>query len=175
MQSRWTIWFTTMLCTSLLLAGCAFLEDSGLGQAEVTALQTREVDAPYEKVYAAAQEALFDLGYTILHSEKASGVLVGEKQERNHRSEWITIPNTTNQIPRPQAELYDTLDLTFLIKPNGPRSTNVRIKTDINKHQRLDRRAINDAWLYIQRQVMMNTPPEPAPRPAVKPRARRKR
>lgn len=161
MMSRKIRWIATMLLSTVALAGCAFLQESGMGQAEVTALETRAVDAPFEKVYAAAEESLFDLGYTILHSDKASGVLVGEKQERNYQPEWITIPNTNNQIPRPQAELYDTLDLTFLIKANGARSTNVRIKTDINKQQHLNRRAINDAWLYVQRQVLMNTPPEP--------------
>ncbi len=164
-----------LVCFLACLCGCMLFNDSGqqVGQAEIKEFETRSVDAPFEKVYTAATGALFDLGYTIMHSDKQSGVLVGEKRQRNGESSMIFMPGAP-PTRRPESELYDFLELTFLVQPAGKHKTDVRIKTDVNKERKLDAKAINEAWLYVQRQVMMNEGPSQSATPVARKKSGKK-
>ena len=42
-------------------------------------IEIRTLDVPYEVAYRAATQALFSLGYSIDHSDKASGILTGSR------------------------------------------------------------------------------------------------
>ncbi len=42
-------------------------------------IEVRTLEAPYEIAYRAATQALFSLGYSIDHSDKASGILTGSR------------------------------------------------------------------------------------------------
>lgn len=138
------------------LAACGWLTSGSnqqVGQAQLTNFETRTVDAKFDDVYAAATEALFDLGYQIKHSEKASGLIVGE-QHYNY-SETVYLGKGIWDR-RDKQRVYE---ITLLIKPEKKKSTNVRIKTSIDGQPRLNKDAIDKVWVYIDRQVLMASPP----------------
>ncbi len=117
-------------------------------QSEITALETRFVDAPFNKVYDAAIEALFDLGYTLLHSDKTSGIVVGERQKKNT---WTIFEDGQFKTQ----EGTDSFQINILIQAETKKQTKVRIKTAMNKEQTVNKRAIDEVWVYIERQVLM--------------------
>lgn len=125
------------------------------GQAEIKNFETRTVDATFDSVYAAATEALFDLGYQIKHSEKASGLIVGEQHYNYSESVYL---GKGIWDRRDKQRVYE---ITLLIKPEKKKSTNVRIKTSIDGQPRLNKDAIDKVWVYIDRQVLMESPATP--------------
>lgn len=156
---RWGLWLGLVL-----MPACAWMESFGPpSQAQLKALETRTLDAPFDAVYAAATEALFDLGYQVTHSDKASGVVVGQKTKTE--SEWVKGP--AGYFSR---EKKTVLSLTLLIKPMGAKTTDVRIKTAVDGAARLDKSAINEVWVYIDRQTLMEAPP-----PATSPKPTKRR
>lgn len=144
-----------VVAAAALLTGCGWMTSGGqqVGQAQMKNFETRSIDASFDDVYAAATEALFDLGYQIKHSEKASGIIVGE--QRTNYSETVYLGKG----------VWDTRDkqrvfeITLLIKPEKKKTTNVRIKTSVDGQPRLNKDAIDKVWVYIDRQVLMETPP----------------
>lgn len=139
-----------------LLSGCSLFQEKKMGQAATKNFETREVDAPFNQVYEAGIEALFDLGYTIIHSDKESGILVGEKGLGKGKSAWIF---KDKKLEKVEKEVPDLLQLTLLVKSLDKKTTKVRIKTAINKERQLDKQAIDEMWVTIQRQVLMEEPP----------------
>lgn len=138
-----------VLALFALCAGCiTWAAPQPMTQAEVAALETRFVDAPLAKVYDAAVEALFDLGYTVTHSDKSSGLVVGERQKEKV---WTVFENGMWQT----RQGFESFQITLLIQPETKKQTKVRIKTAINKEQRMNKRAIDDVWIFIERQVLM--------------------
>lgn len=143
-----------VFCTMLLASyGCGLFTDSTSpkSQAAKKAFETRTIDAKYDDVYAAAVEAMFDLGYTIIHSEKSTGIIVGEK---NRKRSMMSLGMTDEERRRAENE-FDTLQLTIYVKESGKKQTAVRIKTSFNKIESFHKKAIDQVWIYIQRQVMM--------------------
>ncbi len=155
------------MCMAMLIAttGCMLFEEQPkMGQAAIKNFETRIVDASFNDVYAASTEAFFDLGYTIAHSDKASGIVVGEKRHKK-RSEWTWIDGKFTK--RPDSEVYEMLQLTILVKEESALQSKVRIKTSVNKQRELNKRAVNEIWLYIERQVLMEEAPrQPTATPA---------
>lgn len=139
------------ICALLCLPACAWLEGEQMGQAALAQLQNRTIDAPFAQVYPAALETMFDLGYTISHTDKESGVVVGEKARKRAWSIFDTPPEHQHK-----EDLYDTLQVTLMVTPIGKKQTRVRIKTALNKESQLDKTAINEIWLHIERQVLMH-------------------
>ncbi len=138
------------------LTGCGWLlsgNQQQVGQAEIKNFETRTIDAKFDDVYAAATEALFDLGYQIKHSEKASGLIVGEQQHNYTESVYL---GKGVWDKRDKQTFYD---ITLLIIPEDKKHTNVRIKTSINGEPKLNKDAIDKVWVYVDRQVLMESPP----------------
>lgn len=48
-------------------------------QLGVRQIEVRRLEVPYETAYNAAAQAMFDLGYSVSHSDKASGILTGSR------------------------------------------------------------------------------------------------
>lgn len=149
--------FILVIIAMALLPACGWLASGNqqVGQAELKNFETRSVDAKFDDVYAAATEALFDLGYQIRHSEKASGLIVGE-QHQNY-SETVYLGKGIWD-KRDKQHVYE---ITLLIKPENKKSTNVRIKTSLDGQPRLNKDAVDKVWVYIDRQVLMDSPPTP--------------
>ena len=141
------------------LSGCVTTAPPKMGQAALKVFETRTVDAPFKEVYSAAVEGLFDLGYTIAHSDKGSGVIVGEKRVEKQGAGWMRFSDSANKVVRPESDYYNTLQLTLLIRSIDESSTKIRIKTAVNKEPKLDKEAIDEVWLYIERQVLMEGDP----------------
>ncbi|PIR19876.1 MAG: hypothetical protein COV45_07815 [Deltaproteobacteria bacterium CG11_big_fil_rev_8_21_14_0_20_47_16] len=147
-------------CAALLMvvmfSSCTWLTTNNqqIGQAQLKNFETRTIDAPFDAVYLAATEALFDLGYQIRHSEKASGVIMGEQYYNYTESVYLGKGVYDRQDKK------KVFELTLLIKPEDKKSTNVRIKTSVDGQPKLNKDAIDKVWVYIDRQVMMASPPE---------------
>lgn len=142
------------LCASALVAssGC-----TTLSQAEIKALETRELDLPYDEAYQAAMNGLFSLGFTIEHSDKPSGVVTGKRSD----------PQTGAKIAA--AVAFGVLGLlavgdrneavTFKLAELEPRVTQLRMKLIVNGKAVVDRTVMTKVWQQIERESMLESRP----------------
>lgn len=146
-MSRYAPLFVSALLAAATLSGCATPEPK-LTQAQMNAIETREVDATMDQTYKAAASALFDAGYTIAMSDRAAGLLTGERGiDRSADRMWGN------------ANIQDTkIRMSMQITENDPRRCSVRIKTSINGESRTDKKSIDEVWVLMQRQVLMKEP-----------------
>jgi hypothetical protein len=132
--------------TMLFLTGCN--ESNQLSQAQLNAIETREVDADMSETYNAASGALFDAGYTIAMSDRQGGLLTGTKAiDRSSDRFWIS------------HSIEDTkFVVSMQIRETTPKVCTVRIKTSKNGVPEVDKKAIDELWILMQRQVLMKEP-----------------
>lgn len=145
---KWLVIGLLALCSA-----CDFLFEPPMSQAEIKALETRELNVAIDKAYTAAIQALFDLGYVIRHSEKDAGIVVGERQVNS--SVWV--PGEGNR-PGYYRKDVTNYTVTLLLHADRPKRTTVRIKYSIDGETRLDRNKVNAVWTAIDREVMMMAP-----------------
>jgi hypothetical protein len=150
----------SLLLSSLIgciLPGCA-TTGIEMGQATITAFETRTIDSSFEQVYLAATEVLFDLGYTIQHTDKNTGIIVGEKRVPKGGSGFIQFMDAlAGTYDHSESKYYSTTQIDILIQPLDERTTKVRIKTLLDKKPQLNKKVIDEVWLYIERQVLMKS------------------
>lgn len=129
-----------ILLVSISLWGCA-TTGGKMGQAATKNFETRTVDAPVDAVFAASTEALFDLGYIIKHSDKQSGLIMGEKRDSKKKEKLAT----AILLGVGPALLVDAVvyNITIMVRPVDEKSTNVRIKTAIDGEPKLNKKAID--------------------------------
>lgn len=144
-----------VLVVAVSVVGCASPGEnpSKYSQAQLNAIETREIDASMEESYSAASNALFDAGYTISMSDRQGGLLTGTKAtDRSGERFWISpaIENTNFVV-------------SIQLRSLGPRSTTARIKTSVNGAPKVNKEAIDQIWVLMQRQVLMKSPVNPAP------------
>jgi hypothetical protein len=144
---------------SSLIAGCAAPQPT-YTQAQITAIETREVDATLADTYNAASSALFDAGYTIAMSDRMGGLITGRRgEDKSNERAWVS------------PYIRDTeFVVSILMRETGPRRTTARIKTAVNGEQRIDEAAIDEIWVLMQRQVLMTEPPATPAAPALSPK-----
>ena len=143
---------------STILTGCASSSKIIMGQAAMKLFETRTVNATVEEVFAAATEALFDLGYIIKHSDKQSGILVGEKQDaRKDDRAAMAFMFGFAAAAFVNSVVYN---LTLLVKPVDDKTAKVRIKTSIDGEPAFCKETIDKVWVYIERQVLMESAPD---------------
>lgn len=140
-------WSVAAMAACAALAGCQ--SSPPLTQAQLTALETREVDAPVDEAYAAAASALFDAGYTIAMSDKSAGLLTG----RQSRERMRFVGYGRRAVP-----VLTEYTISVMLRPIDADSTAVRIKTAVDGEPVVHREAIDRFWLLMQRQVLMNEP-----------------
>jgi len=132
---------------TLAFSGCVARQPP-LTQAQMNAIETREVDATLDQTYRAASSALFDAGYTIAMSDRSAGLLTGERGiDRSAERAWNSYVQDTK------------FRMSMQIMEMDSQRTSVRIKTSVNGESRTDQRAIDQVWVLMQRQVMMKEPP----------------
>lgn len=143
--------YMCFLCAgSLLVAGCATQPE--YSQAQLNAIETREVDASFDETFNAASGSLFDAGYTISMSDRQAGLLTGTKaKDRSADRFWVS---PSIQDIQYAASIY--------VKEIEPRRSSVRIKTSKNGESRVNKEAIDEIWILMQRQVLMKEPIETA-------------
>jgi hypothetical protein len=138
---------TRLLACGLLLStvGCASTQ---LTQAQLNAIETRDVDASMSETFSAASNALFDAGYTIAMSDRQGGLLTGKKsQDKTSERIWVS------------PYIKDTeFTISMQVREIGPKRCAVRVKTAINGEQQVDQKAVDQIWTLMQRQVLMKEP-----------------
>jgi hypothetical protein len=131
---------------TLLFTGCD--SSNQLSQAQLNAIETRDVDASMNETYNAASGALFDAGYTIAMSDRQGGLLTGTRViDKSKARFWIS----------PYIEDI-RLAISMQIREISPSSCTVRIKTSVNGSPKVDKNAIDQLWTLMQRQVLMKEP-----------------
>ncbi|MFH1748208.1 MAG: hypothetical protein ABIG44_14330 [Planctomycetota bacterium] len=144
--------FPMMLCTVLAAAsGC-----SQMTQAEIKALETRELDLPYDEAYKAAANGLFSLGFTISHSDKESGVISGKRNKKVGSLSvtfllFLPLP-TVGQGSHEEG-------VTFMLTELDPMLTQLRMKVVINGKPVADRKFMTNIWQQIEREAMLESRP----------------
>ena len=134
---------TAVLCA--IAAGCG---GQKLTQAQLNAIETREVEAGLEATFAAATGALFDAGYTIAMSDRQAGLLTGQKGKDRTFDRIMWSPSIGD----------DRFNISISMRSMGDNRTAVRVKTSVNGEPKVDKKAIDQIWNLMQRQVLMKEP-----------------
>jgi type IV pilus biogenesis protein CpaD/CtpE len=127
-----------LVSITLLAIGCASTQQ--FSQAQLNAIETREVEASMNETYNAASGALFDAGYSIAMSDRQGGLLTGTKAlDRSAERFWVS----------PYIE--DTrFALSIQVRETTRKNCTVRIKTSINGAPKVDKKAIDQLWILMQ-------------------------
>ncbi|RME37280.1 MAG: hypothetical protein D6788_09810 [Planctomycetota bacterium] len=148
----------------LSLSGCA----SSLSQAEIKFLETRDMDLPYAEAYQAAANGLFSLGYTIEHSDKASGILSG----RLHKKKASLSVTFLLILPLPTVgEGTSEEAVTFMLTQVKPHLTRLRMKLVRDGKPLIDRKVMTRIWQRIEREALLESRPAPAGRASARRRS----
>ncbi len=159
------------------IIGCATSVDtSGQDPTQLGArqLEVRTLDVSYEIAYQAAMHAFFSIGYSIQHSDRASGVLTGsrlvdikeEKKRRKFKTAMYALPPFFKIIGflTPGKE-STTFQITMLLKPNDSKQTQIRFKMQVDGEPVWDQLSIDRLWVATQREAMVETGPPPTTPP----------
>lgn len=140
------------------LVGCTSdgINPNSLSQAQLNAIETREVDASVDETFSAASNALFDAGYTIAMSDRQGGLITGTASKDNSAQRMWVSPY-----------IRDThFTLSVQVRALSPTLSAVRVKTAVNGQPVIKKEAIDHFWTLMQRQVLMKTPIDVADSPA---------
>jgi len=125
-----------LVVAGLLSAGCA--SDTRYSQAQLDAIQTRQLDVPADRAYAAVIGALLEQRCQIAESDMEGGLLVAT---RTHGDAWSGYRQSMVQIA---------------VQATGTSSASVRISTSAGGQTRVDEEEI--ARLHARIDVHAHTP-----------------
>jgi hypothetical protein len=132
------------LCATV--AGCS--SPLQLTQAQLNAIETREVDADLGQTFNAASGALFDMGYIIIMSDRNAGLLTGTKSNSRRADRcWVS--------PYIEGDVYA---VSIQVRELTSKLSAVRVKTSYNGAPVVDKKVIDQIWVLMQRQVLMKEP-----------------
>ena len=137
----------TMLGLVLCVVGCS--SRPTLTQAQMNALENREVDASFKATFNAASNALFDAGYTVSMSDREGGLLSGTKSN-NRRAERRWFGDQTIED--------DHYTISIQVRETNESRCSVRVKTAVNGEPVTNKKAIDELWVLMQRQGLMKEP-----------------
>ena len=124
------------------------------GQLATKSIEAREIEADFDTAYRAATHAFFALGYTIKHSDKAGGIIVGTKEKTDTGSAMIM-----GALFGVFAMLGDYTDVNtitlFLEKGKNDEKTKIRIQAMLNEDVKVDPAAVDPIWIVTQREAML--------------------
>lgn len=151
-MSKYQVKITWILMSFLVISGCGTpgKKRSSFTQAQLNAIETREIDASLQETFEATVNAVLDAGYTIAMSDKDAGIVTGTRSE-DKTAERIWISHGIKDV---------AYVITIKIRPIEERRCTARIITSINGEARVDKDAIDAIWHLMQRQVLMKEPPE---------------
>ena len=143
-------------------------------------LEVRSLDVPYDDAYRAATQAMFSLGYSIKHSDKASGILAGTRmigiKEAKEDQQAKAAMGALSLVPyvgilgalgslAPGREAT-SLEVTMFLQPMGPKQSQIRFKMQANGEPVWDQVTIDRLWVTTQREAMIESGPPVASPPA---------
>ena len=159
-----------------LLLGCE--ASPPMTQTQVDALEIREIEAPPDRAYAAASNALLDSGYQLHVSDADAGIITAERRvdpsvATNTAKLLITAILTRGMAAQDQPPDYFGVCVEIL--PRTASATAVRMQTYLNGRVEpadspASQKTVQELWTLMQRQVLMKdlTVPAAAPAPTAK-------
>ncbi|MHC5048910.1 MAG: hypothetical protein ACYTGY_20590, partial [Planctomycetota bacterium] len=127
---------TAVVVAALLCVSCT--TDTRYSQAQLDALQTRELDVPAGRAYAGVIGALLEQRYQIAESDMAGGLLVATT---TYGDAWSGYYRSMVQIA---------------VQPTGPSTSSVRISTSSGGQTRVNKEKI--ARLHERIDIHAHTP-----------------
>jgi len=137
---------------SIYLFGAMMVAVSGCAQptqSEIKFLETRELELPYDEAYSAALNAMFGMGLSLQHTDKASGIITGQSGDHVQRA-------STHPLFR---GLCNVTKVTLMLASKAETTTQLRMKVLVNEKQQLDRTLMTKIWQAIEREAMLETRP----------------
>jgi len=129
---------------------------SELTQAEIKALETRELDLSYKDAYSAAANGLFSLGFTIDHSDMESGIISGRRTKK------VAGLSVTFLLILPLPTINESTHeeaITFMLTKLEPTISVLRMKIVVNGEPVVDRELMTQIWQRIEREALLETRP----------------
>ena len=128
-----------------------------LTQAEIKALETRELDLPFDEAYQAAANGLFSLGFAIEHSDKESGIITGKRKDLQTGAK-IGAAVAFGVLGLLAVGDRDEV-VTFMLTELEDNLTQLRMKIVINGKSVIDRKLMTKIWQQIEREAMLESRP----------------
>lgn len=147
----------SILCI-IFIIGCASApHPDSPGQLATREMETRDLFLSYYNAYRAATNAFFALGYTIKHTDKATGIIVGSKSDpgTGKKVAWILLFG----IPGALIDTKTNYDITVMIAPKTPAITTIRVGASLNGQPVVNKDITNKVWTVIEREAMVDEGP----------------
>ena len=150
----------------LFIGGVPSIVSSNPGQLGTRAIETRYIESNFDIAYRSATHAFFALGYTITHSEKGAGIIVGNNETSNVEGRAGQTAAFGLGFFLPGAgllgNLIDTSDnvreiTLFLDKGVNDKRTTMRIQMVINGEPQIDPKVVDAIWIVTQREAMVTS------------------
>ena len=147
---------SSLLLLFAFIIGCAAPQTGGPGQLATKDMETRSLSIPYDRAYAAATNAFFAIGYTLKHTDKASGVIVGSRSDSGiGKKVALTL---LFGIPGALIDTKTNYDLTVMLTPTAPAITTIRIGASRDGQPIVDKEITDKLWTIIEREAMVDEP-----------------
>jgi hypothetical protein len=151
------------LLMALVLGACATPLYS---KTQLDALEVRDVEAPPDRAFAAASNAVIDASYQVLVSDGDAGLLTAIRREDPSVAEHVAVFTLTTLLSLGHAPA-DAQPRFFavcvqVLPRSGDRSS-VRIRTYGPEGAAPDPKTIQQIWTLMQRQVLMKEAARPDP------------
>ena len=138
-----------------VFCGCAGGSDGvGPGQLATKSIETRYIDADFNTAYRAATHAFFALGFTISHSDKASGIIVGKKEITD--TGGAVLMAVAFGVFALLGDYTDETSITlFLEEGKDNKRTTLRIQMVVEEEAKIDPQVVDPIWIFTQREAMI--------------------
>ncbi len=144
-----------LILVVLILYACAAGPGVGPGQLATRAIETRIIDADFDTAYRAASHAMFALGFTISHTEKESGILVGRFTDphKGRKVGYVLLFGVVGAL----IDTKETFDVTLFLIPrrDEENKTTLRIQMAIDGKPKLNNEVVSRIWIVTQRAAML--------------------
>ena len=146
---------TLIFLTLTMITACAGGSGSiAPGQLATKAIETRYIDADFNTAYRAATHAFFTLGFTISHSDKSGGIIVGKKETTDQGAAFLA--GLAFGVFALMGDYTDVNTITlFLEKGVNDARTTMRIQMVLNEEAKIDPTVIDPIWIVTQREAML--------------------
>ncbi|MEM4721359.1 MAG: hypothetical protein QXT73_04795 [Candidatus Methanomethylicaceae archaeon] len=140
----------------IFLIGCASGPSTPPGQLATRDMETRDMRISYDAAYKAVSNAFFAMGYTIKHSDKASGIIVGSRSDPGTGKKAAMI--LLFGVPGALIDTKTNYEITVMLTQKDKEFTTIRIGTSVNGQPVVCREIIDSIWTVVEREAMIDEP-----------------
>lgn len=140
----------------IFIIGCASAPSIPPGQLATRDMETRDMRISYDAAYKAVSNAFFAMGYTIKHSDKSSGIIVGSKSHPGTGKKAAMI--LLFGVPGALIDTKTNYDVTVMLTQKDNDFTTIRIGTSVNGQPVVCREIIDSIWTVVEREAMIDEP-----------------